>query len=170
MDPRRQVVAIADRLEAGRPRPRAAARQAGDDSICRRIEEIGHRVAVAARAVDHPVRRRGPQPVAPARPHVADIDQEGAGQRRGIYPDLVGPPDLQAALPVLGQDRDETVVGMRGRAILPVIGIGWAGRVVQQPEEGGRALEMAVVPVRLEAAGDRDHARHLPGEALQAAS
>ncbi|MNN14457.1 hypothetical protein D3C81_1275200 [compost metagenome] len=72
-----------------------AGRQAGH--LVQRVagEEERYRIALPARAVDHPVQRGDVAVIGPAREQVTDIDDEGAGHGRGIDPaGLEGVPDL----------------------------------------------------------------------------
>jgi hypothetical protein len=60
-----------------------------------------------------PVQGRREQVVGPPREHVADVHHEGARDRLGVDPAPGGVADLQAALVVLGQQRQAAVVGVR---------------------------------------------------------
>ena len=91
-------------------------------------------------AVGGAVDVRGEAVVGPARHEVADIDDEGADDRRYVDPAPGAVQDLEARIAVLRQDRERLVVGM-GADAEPRF-LGGARRIVQQPEGACGAVEL----------------------------
>ena len=88
--------------------------------------------------------------VGPARHDVSDIDDEGAWYRRRRDPVTRSAPDVQPAGIILGQERDRTVIGMRGRTELILrrsLRLRW---VVQQPEKRRRLVKARLEEALLE--------------------
>ncbi len=95
-------------------------------------EEQRQREALAA-GVDHPVLRRLEQAVGPAFQHVADIDDEGAGDRRRLDPFIGGVHHLQPRR-LLVQDGEALEIRMGADAEMGVVHRQLVRRVVQQPQ------------------------------------
>ena len=144
VQPLHQVVAVAHRHMARRVGGIGAGRQAFDDLVHSRVEEIRQGIAVAAGAVDHAVRCRDIAVVGPARQHVGDVEHEGARQRRRVDPFSHARAHLQSAGIILRQQRDDAVVGVRRGAELFRIRLRRLRRIVQQAQEGGRLAKEAV--------------------------
>jgi hypothetical protein len=130
-----------------------------------RVEEERERQPRVAAEVADPVRRR-PVPAAgqPVQ-HVADVADERAGDRRGLDPALRRG-DLQAAAVVLGEQRQQPVVGVL--ADPPAGSLRRRRRVAEDPEQDGR---IRGVPVRevpgVEAEAQRHPRQHRLAEAGQ---
>ena len=73
-------------------------------------------------AVGGAVDVRGEAVVGPARHEVADIDHEGARDRRNVDPVARAVHDLEAGRRLLRQDREHLVVGMRADAEPRLVG------------------------------------------------
>ena len=117
------VLAGADRLVARLLARREAGRHAFDALVVVRVHEHADRQAPALgpaeRRIHHPVQRRGPALVGPARHHVAEIDDELPGARPHGGPRAVGQAHLESAFRVGGgEDGHRAVVGMRAGAQL----------------------------------------------------
>src|SRR5436305_1000797 len=75
-----------------------------DQRIVARVHEERDRVALAAGAIDDAMQGRGEDAVGPDFEHLADIDHEGALDRRHRHPFSVAVLDLEPAIAVLHQD------------------------------------------------------------------
>ncbi len=108
------------------------------------------------------MRRRDEAVIGPARQHVADIEDEAAGEGRRVDPVAASRPHLQAALKILRENGDDAVIGVRRRAELTLRRVGGVRRVVQQPQERRRLREVVVEGAALHAEPERDHADEPP--------
>lgn len=88
--------------------------------------------------------------VGPVRHDVSDIDDEGAWYRSRRDPATRSVPDVQPAGIILGQERDRTVIRMRGRAELIFRRSLRLRRVVQQPEKRRRLVKARLEEIFLE--------------------
>src|SRR5690348_10740342 len=118
----------------GRPVRPLAGRQAGEIGVEIGIEKEGQRIAVLARSIDHPMKGRAEDPVGPALHHVADIDDEAAGDIRRVDPLPGAVTHLEPADRILGQDGEAAEIRM-GAGTQPALGDGaLMGRVMERPQ------------------------------------
>ena len=112
--------------------------------VPRGVEEERVRDAVDTRGVAHPVRSRSVEATGHAFEHVAEIDDERAGNRRCGDP-AVAAAHLEPAGVVLTENRDEPVVGVLADA--PWGRVGGERRVAEDAEQHrGIRGEVAVEP------------------------
>src|SRR5439155_26560492 len=79
-----------------------------------RIVEERDRIALSPRAVDDAMLGRREKVVGPACQQIADIDHEGAGDRRCVDPAAILAANLETAIVVLPEQGETAVLGMRG--------------------------------------------------------
>ena len=89
-------------------------RQAVDDGVPRRIEEERERQPVGAAGVADPVRRRPVAAAGQPLEHVAEVAHEPVRAGAGVDPAAAGR-TCEPAVVVLGEDREQAVVGVLGR-------------------------------------------------------
>ena len=147
-----------------------AARQAGHRRVVVGVLEEHHRLAAALggaikRRIDDAMQGRHPAVVGPARQHVADIDDEAAGQMRHVEPRAVLALHLQAARPVLGlEDGEAAIVAVRPGAQLPRLGRLGRRRIVAHAQPADRAIDARVEVALGQVEGQREQTHEVDRE------
>ena len=122
----------------------------------------------APRRIHHPMQRRHPAIVRPARHHVADVDHERTGRRPDIDPLAIRREDLQPARPVLAiEDGQRSVVGMGARPKLAGQRRLRLGHVLVDADIADRARDLVVEPVLVDPEREREDPHQLVADAAQ---
>jgi hypothetical protein len=118
-----------------------------------RVRPLRFRTRCGVDRYQLPVSRSAGQPVE----HVADVADGRARQRRCVYP-AVGGGDLQPAAVVLGEQRQQPVVGVLAGS--PAVRLWRRRRIAEDPEQDGRVRRISVSEIPR---GQADSARLRPG-------
>ena len=145
-------------LEAGGPIGADELRRRRHDGPVVARGEEGEGIALLGDLADA-VGGRAEHPVGPDLQHVADIDHEGARDRRGVDPVARAVAHLQPRRGPL-QDGEELIVGVGADALL-VQGVRIIG-IVDQPKLAGRARQVRVEMVLGQVEREREAAEQPP--------
>src|SRR5579875_2541029 len=141
-----------------------AAGQAAHHRIEIRDAEEREGIALASRPVEDSVLGRGEAIIRPARHHVPDIDDEGAGDGPRLNPAAGGAQDLEPAHLILRQDGEGRGIGMGPDAVFVIGGCRLLGRIMDQGKLGQRLAVERKEIVLLELQSERKGAQEALGE------